>query len=138
MREYFGISNLNIKFELNKKSDENILYFNIFYLNPRKNIHFKILPDEINNIINLYLDEFIDIQTQILFTSDYPFYQPIWSLSKLSFNFKTNLLLNDIYKYIIDCHNSQYNHDWSPATDIEKDILDFIRKINIFEYIFDT
>ena len=32
--------------------------------------------------------------------------------------------------------NNEHISDWSPSIQIEKDILEFIQKINHFEYIF--
>jgi hypothetical protein len=43
--------------------------------------------------------------------------------------------LTEYYKEIIQKHNEQYQHYWSPATDIEQDILDFLRKINHFDVL---
>jgi hypothetical protein len=45
--------------------------------------------------------------------------------------------LFDYYQNIIYNHNLQYFNYWTPVTDIEKDIIDFIRKINHFEILID-
>lgn len=137
INKYFGIIDPNIKIELNKKNNETNLYLNIFYLKPQKKTHFKLFPDEINDLIYSYLNEYIDVEFKILYPLDYPFQPPIWSLTKNASNFVFKDLLNNIVEFAITCHNNQHNRDWSPATDIEKDILGFIVKINTFEYIFD-
>jgi hypothetical protein len=50
---------------------------------------------------------------------------------------QTNQQLEEekISKEIIQKHNEQYQHYWSPSTDIEQDILDFLRKINHFDVL---
>jgi hypothetical protein len=136
INKYFGIKDSNLNFVLNKKNNEKILYFNVFYLKPQKYTNFKNVPKEISDIIYSYLNDYVNIKIEIIYTEDYPFHYPIWNLLHFSCNINTPLNLNDIFNYIINCHNNQHIIDWSPATDIEKDILDFIRKINIFEYIY--
>ena len=137
INKYFGIIDPNVNITLNKKNNEEILYLNIFYLKPQEKIYFKLFPNEINDLVHSYLNEYIDIEAKILYPLDYPFQPPIWSLTKNISNFDFKNLLYSICEYAITCHNNQHTRDWSPATDIEKDILDFIRKINTFEYIFD-
>jgi hypothetical protein len=137
INKYFGINDTNINITVNKKNNEEILYLNIFYLKHQEKINFKIIPNELNDLIHSYLNEYVTIQTDILFPSDYPFIPPIWSLLKVSSNFDFKDLLHNISEYAVTCHNNQTTRDWSPATDIEKDILDFIRKINTFEYVFE-
>ena len=132
--EYFGIKDQNLKFKLLKKNDKNELFFNIYYLKPQQKIDFKNVPQEISNIINSYLNDYINIKFKIQFDNDYPFHPPSWSLLSFSSNIIIGVNLSDIYHHILNCHNNQIERDWSPATDIEKDIIDFIRKINIFDF----
>jgi hypothetical protein len=134
--EYFGIKDTNLKFKLFKKNDKNELYFNIYYLKPQEKINFKNVPNEINDIIYSYLNDYIDIQVKIDYKIDYPFDYPVWTLLHFSSNINSQWDLYDIFSFFLNCHNNQHIRDWSPATDIEKDILDFIRKINIFEFIY--
>jgi hypothetical protein len=134
--EYFGIKDTKLNFTLNKKNNEEVIYLNVLYFKPQKYFNFNNVPYEINDIINSYLNDYIDLQVKINYTMDYPFHQPEWSLLHFSSNIKSNWQLDNIFSYLINCHNNQHVRDWSPATDIEKDILDFIRKIYIFEYIY--
>jgi hypothetical protein len=136
INNYFGINDKHLNFTLNKKKDEEVLYLNVSYLKKQEYFSFNKVPNEINDIINSYLNDYIDLQVKINYTSEYPFSQPIWSLDYFASNINSNWSLENIFSFLINCHNSQHARDWSPATDIEKDILDFIRKINIFEYIY--
>lgn len=134
--KYFEIKDPYLNFELTRKKNEDILYFNVFYFKPQEHFNFKNVPKEINDIINSYLNDYVNLQIKIDYAlNDYPFHHPVWHLLNFSSNIDSNWSLNDIFSYLINCHNSQHIRDWSPATDIEKDILDFIRKINIFEFI---
>ena len=44
--------------------------------------------------------------------------------------------MSDYIEHIIKTHNDMYKLDWSPAISVEHDILNFIERLNIFEYIF--
>jgi hypothetical protein len=94
------------------------------------------LPKELSRIISEYLPTKITICIEILFPNNYPFIQPTYSLMNVEHNVP-NLPINlkDYCEYIVDNHNAQYKHYWSPAIEIDKDILDFVRKINHFEYL---
>ena len=64
--------------------------------------------------------------------------QPVWLLQNIKQNVKVQQLvdINEYYSNIINIHNKQNAESWSPATKIETDIVEFIRKINHFEYLF--
>jgi hypothetical protein len=134
--KYFGITDPNLSFKLIRKNNDDELYFNVLYFKPQEYFNFKNVPKEINDIINSYLNDYVDMQININYMNDYPFNCPNWSLLSFSSNITSDWELNDIFSYLINCHHRQLNRDWSPATDIEKDILDFIIKINIFDYIY--
>jgi hypothetical protein len=91
----------------------------------------------INDIIATYATDIINIKIKINHYDDYPFKFPVWNLTTLLYNIKYPLNLRDYYKYIIDNHNNRYKTDWSPAIGVEKDILEFISKINHFDYLID-
>ena len=136
INNYFGINDKHLNFTLNKKNDEEVLYLNVLYFKKQEYFSFNKVPDEINDIINSYLNDYINLLVKINYTMEYPFHYPEWSLLHFSSNINSNWQLDNIFSYLINCHNNQHVRDWSPATDIEKDILDFIRKIYIFEYIY--
>jgi len=95
------------------------------------------LPDEILNIILEYSQESIRFKVRIEHPVGYPFTQPIWLLQEVKYNMATNmnLRLTDYYAYLVDTHNSQNGHSWSPSICIEKDVLDFIRKTLYFDHL---
>ena len=98
---------------------------------------FDVLPLELSRMISVYNAQIIHMQLKIVFSPDYPFSQPIWSLMNVEQTFLSPPInLQDYYSYLVDNHNSQYSIFWTPAIDVEKDILDFIRKINYFEYLY--
>jgi len=135
IEDYFGIINQPNKI-LNfiTKREENEVYFTISFVKSC-NIDIENFPKEINDIISSYASEFINIKLKILHFDDYPFKHPVWSLLDVSYNIKLPLNLKDYYNYIVKNHNDRHAFDWSPATDIEKDILEFIQKINHFDML---
>jgi hypothetical protein len=96
------------------------------------------LPIEIIRQIQEYGNHFIDMEIDIYFPNQYPFIQPLWCLKNIKHNVKVQQLvdINEYYSNIINNHNKQNAASWSPATKIETDIVEFIRKINHFEYLF--
>jgi hypothetical protein len=133
IESYFGIINEpNTILNFTTKREENEVYFTVSFVKSY-NIDIQNLPKEINDIISSYASEFINIKFKILHYDDYPFHPPEWSLSSVFYNTKLLLNLNDYYNYIVKNHNDKYKNDWSPAINIEKDILEFIQKINHFD-----
>jgi hypothetical protein len=135
IENYFGIINEpNKKLNFTTKREENEVYFTVSFVKSY-NIDIRELPKEINDIISSYASEFININLKILHYNNYPFHPPEWCLSKILCNIKLPFDIKDYYNYIIKNHNDKYKNDWSPAIDIEKDILEFIQKINHFEML---
>jgi hypothetical protein len=135
IENYFGIINeSDKKLNFTSKREENEVYFTVSFIKSY-NIDIKSFPKEINDIISSYASEFINISFKILHFDDYPFHPPEWSLSKILCNIKTPFNIKDYYNYIINNHNNTYKKDWSPAINIEKDILEFIQKINHFDML---
>ena len=118
-----------------QKENENNILLTTRFLKKKKAVNILAFPVEINDIIASYCDEFINLTMQISHPQDYPFVPPIWSLINVQDNVNSLLNIPEYYEYKIETHNSQYRDYWSPATDIEKDILDFIQKINHFDYL---
>ena len=138
LEDYYGIKNtdtrkLKIK---HLRTRPNKIYLDICFENARY-YDFINLPQELSRIISEYVPTVINIRIEIAFPNDYPFRRPIYSLMNVEHNVSNSpVILEEYYKYIVDNHNAQYKHYWSPVIEIQKDILDFIRKINHFEYLF--
>lgn len=139
LEKHFGIVNTNpnkqfstyIQFLQPNELELNITYEKIYPF-----MDFEKLPPELSSVIHSYTTGRLSITASILYTSEYPFRPPIWSLIDVKHNtINTSLNLKDYYSYLIDNHNEQYSNDWSPAINYDIDILDFIQKINHFEYI---
>jgi hypothetical protein len=133
--EQFNSSDYKLKFTMNKV-DEDIL-LNVLFIKKCTLFNFT-LPIELIRIINSYANDKIDITFKITFPRSYPFTPPYWMLIRLNHNFviEQPLSIEEHYKFIIKTHNFYNNKKiWSPATDIEKDILLFISRINHFEYL---
>ena len=96
------------------------------------------LPPEINGLIAEYLPSYITLELRMYYTNTYPFDIPEWSLVYCDDRLASSLKnAKEYYRYIIHNHNSIYqNHNWSPATDIDKDILQFMIRINHFDSLF--
>ena len=103
------------------------------------------LPVELCSIIKSYSSNFISLKFKIEYIGNYPFDQPIWSLVSEE-NDMTHLpkgfVLSDYFHDLVERHNGQYSelsrgHNWSPAIDIRRDMINFILKINHFDMIVD-
>ena len=95
------------------------------------------LPDDLQRIIQDYNHNYVGITVHIEFPVTYPFKPPTWYLIDVEHNLPISLHLRDYYDTIVQNHNTQYWNDWSPAIDIEQDILYFVQRINHFDYILD-
>ena len=96
------------------------------------------LPPEINGLIAEYLPSYITLELRIDYTNTYPFDIPQWSLVSCNDRLASSLKnAEEYYTYIINTHNSMHRSDnWSPAIDIDKDILQFMIRINHFDSLF--
>ena len=133
--EQFNSSDYKLNFTINKV-DEDIL-LNVLFIKKCTLFNFT-LPIELIRIINSYANDKIDITFKITIPCSYPFTPPYWMLIRVKHNFviEQSLSLEEHYKFIIKIHNFCNDKKiWSPATDIEKDILLFISRINHFEYL---
>lgn len=138
LQKHFGISNSDKSKEFTVHMnliESNQLEVSFTYKKSFPFIDFKALPLEISDLVHSYISGYICIKANILYTTEYPFKQPIWKLVDVEHNVSTHINLKDYYEYLIKKHNEQYLIDWSPAINFDTDILDFIQKINHFEYI---
>jgi restriction endonuclease S subunit len=96
------------------------------------------LPPEINGLVSEYLPSYITLELRIDYTSAYPFDIPKWSIVSCNDRLASSLKnAEEYYKYIIYTHNSIYQqHNWTPTIDIDKDILQFMIRINHFDSLF--
>ena len=143
--EYFNINNdyLNEdkflhKYIKVKNITENSIIISIDLSMKGDYFHFPKLPPEINYMIQSFNYININFELNISFHNKYPFRRPNWSLVKESLNTDTlyGINMSDYIEHIIKTHNDMYKLDWSPAISVEHDILNFIERLNIFEYIF--
>jgi ubiquitin-protein ligase len=137
LQDYYGLKNdNNNKFTINyNRTEKNNLKLDIYFEKARS-YDFIDLPYEISNIISGLAATFIKIQLEIIFPENYPLCVPLLSFINIEHNISNSVInLELYYKYIIDNHNELYKKEWSPAIDISKMILDFIQKINHFEYL---
>jgi len=138
LEKHFGIVNTNpnrqflIHIQLLQPNE---LKINITYEKIYPFMDFGKLPPELSSLIHSYRKDRISIMINILYTAEYPFKPPIWSLLDVKHNIKSPIDLSEYYSYLIGNHNEQYGIDWSPAINYDIDILNFIQKINHFEYI---
>lgn len=97
----------------------------------------KQLPHEINALISHYLPSTIMLHIHIHFTNGYPFDPPRWSLISCDDRLASSLKnAKEYYEYIIQNHNDSNLYNWSPATNIDSDILTFMLRIHPFDNLF--
>jgi hypothetical protein len=126
IEKYF---NINDRYHIYlEKKDENLL-FTLSYIEDY-NYDIKNLPNEICNFIMSFLKIRLIVKINISFPEDYPFKNPIWSIISVETNINKSLNLNEYFQHLIYSQNCQNKCSWSPAIDIEKDILIFITRIN--------
>jgi hypothetical protein len=139
LEKYYGIITPIIRVDTDSIQENEILLSICFQKKNPIIYNFLKLPDDMNTLIADYYNlDYMDIHAKIIFTSSYPFRPPIWEYVDMRTNLcsqKLSLDLVEYYQYLIHNHNQQYEHYWTPVTDIEQDILDFVRKINHFEFL---
>jgi hypothetical protein len=143
IEDYFDIVGINdnekINFIHNVKSNNTI---NLEIRFTKNNILYDILElplDICREIFEYYSIDYIFINLNIVYNSiTSPFSAPNWNLINVKHNISIPIDLTEYYKGIVHFHNSLNNIQWSPAIDIDKDILDFIQKINHFDYMLDN
>lgn len=135
LEKYFGLIHNYDTFKIiPQKTENNTLLLTIQV--EKKHYHdFKQLPSDLSHYISEYLTEYITICIEIIFPTEYPFQPPIYTLLSTKYNIGLPISVDNYYNKLVDNHNIQYKREWSPAIDIEKDILYFICRINHFEYL---
>ena len=136
LKEYFGIidtSQRSVNFDATHNNDGTI--FTICFKEVNKMVNIRCLPMDIICKISSYLNCYLTIKTKIIYPQDYPFEPPQWSLVCVKHNIESRMNLKEYYEYLVETHNNKYSIDWSPAIHIDIDILDFISKINHFDYL---
>lgn len=92
-----------------------------------------------SRLFSLSYGDMLSLDCLISYSQDYPFSPPNWSLTRIVVSDHTQHIdVKEYYKNIVENHNLQYTYDWSPSINLGTDMLDFIQKINHFEYIFDN
>jgi hypothetical protein len=138
LKDYYGIIDTperSINVDAVQKNAETI--FTVCFKENNSMINIERLPMDIICKISSYINCSLTIKTKIVYPQDYPFAPPQWSLVCVRHNMVSRLNLKEYYEYLVETHNNQYQVDWSPSIHIDKDILDFIRRINNFDYLID-
>lgn len=136
LEKYFGLNhNYDVFKIVPQKTDINKLVLNIHV--EKKHYHdFKQLPSDISDLISEYLPDYLTFCVEITYPYEYPFKPPIYQLQSIKYNLVNRpISIDKYYATIVNNHNVQYKREWSPAIDIEHDILYFICRINHFEYL---
>jgi ubiquitin-protein ligase len=133
IQKYFNINVDNLVFKVDRI--ENDLFLTLSYV---KNFVYDIkeLPCEMNRLIMTYLNNNLTVKIKISFTDNYPFVSPQWTLINVENHINHNINIRDYFQEMINSHNCQYANSWSPAINIENDILIFITRID--DTIFQT
>lgn len=75
--------------------------------------------------IKSYIEKRIKFTVNIFYRRDTPFKAPLWTLTDIQ---TINFNKVEVNK-IIQRHNNEYTHDWSPSIILEKDILYFTERL---------
>jgi hypothetical protein len=128
IQKYFNIRDANLNFSLDL--NQNNLFFTISYV---EKISYDLtdLPNDMSNVIMSYLNSNMFIKLQITFPEAYPFEPPSWRLISVENGLNQSVNLDAYFQDIVNIQNCQNSSNWSPAIDIEKEILGFIIKIEM-------
>jgi hypothetical protein len=136
LKEYFGIIDTPQRIvNINATHNNEAVICTVSFKEVNKMINIRCLPMDIICKISSYLNCYLTIKTKIIYPQDYPFEPPQWSLVCVKHNIESRMNLKEYYEYLVETHNNKYSIDWSPAIHIDIDILDFISKINHFDYL---
>ena len=97
------------------------------------------IPIEVIREVQSYLIHEIELFLRMNFTREYPFVAPMWTLLDIQPSLCRKFHV-DLFRYYQDKtnqHNQYYHVHWTPAISIAGDILDFVRRVNHFEEIFE-
>jgi hypothetical protein len=136
LKEYFGIvDTAQRSVNIDATHNNEVVTCTVSFKEVNKMINIGRLPMDIIRKISSYLNCYLEIKTKIVYPPAYPFDPPQWSLVCVRHNIESRLNLKEYYEYLVETHNNKYRVDWSPAIHINIDILDFISKINHFDYL---
>jgi ubiquitin-protein ligase len=136
LKEYFGIIDTPQRIvNIDATHNNEAVICTVSFKEVNKMVNIECLPMDIIREISSYLNCYLTIKTKIVYPQDYPFDPPQWSLVCVRHNIESRLNLKEYYEYLVETHNNQYSVDWSPAIHINVDILDFIRRLNNFDYL---
>lgn len=132
---YFGLGeSLRCKYEMNI-FNHNVINLTFLYTHKTDNLF--LLPEEISKHIYSFLEpDFITFTLEIYVPENFPLMHPIWSLKDLNTEAKNKKFIYNYIKHRLNLHNHQYRLYGFPSVTLEKNILDFITKINHLEYLF--
>lgn len=118
--------------------EENSIHLRIRYQKVFR-VHRLSLPIELVREVQSYLIHQIELFLRMNFTREYPFVAPSWTLLDVQGTLCKHFpkILFRYYQDKTDQHNQYYNIHWTPAISISGDILDFIRRVNHFEEMFE-
>lgn len=121
-------------------SMQNILYnrieFNISYKShPYKPCDFDVLPIELNEIIDSFLDERITLDIAIFIPLCYPFRPSNIVLTHIHCNEKIYASLQSLYCHRIKSYNEALNRQWTPIMTFDKQMLYITSLFSDFEHI---
>lgn len=132
---FFNLPDKNLNFNIEYHND----HYNLLIFYNKQGVYFEFpqLPSELNAYIWKFNVIKINIKFKINSGGNYPFLPPIWELIDLNHNINSYIDLHDYYRYIVDTHNNKNNiiNSWSPANRLIKDLLEFIMRINHFDYL---
>ena len=134
LREYYGF---NEKINILVEEGTNELNVTVLYKNKHPKLSFAGMPSEVNDIINSFCGDFIEIRASLSCPKFFPFHPPIWQIIKVNNNLYNRgiIQLEEYYTYIVEGVNRSNVTNWSPAYGFETEILRFLMRINHFESV---
>ena len=151
MREGVGLKNLQSAYGLSLKDNESLdisvdlheshYFLHIYYtrkpaLSPSP---LDVLPDDILYQLGKYLNQRVHLVFRVDLPESYPFKGPHWSLeSCVGTCAGWSKALTNYYTRVAQERNSGIYYSWSPASNIDNDILGMIADINDFANVLQT
>jgi len=123
IHEYFNILYPIVEVKQNNCLNYELTIKHEVRYNPIKQIK---LPEDILKYISSYIEFGFYIVIDIQYPRDIPFKEPKWTIITEK---ELNLKHNEFWKTIVKQHNKDNSLDWSPAINLEKDVLCFISRI---------
>ena len=138
IKNYIGIEDNRIKLNAKKcNASEETIIIDINYFDKIEYINFN-LPKEINDIINSYCGNFIELKLKLECYTGFPFVSPMWSLINIKHNLLNNTInIQEYYLWIIENINQENSerNGWTPIYGFDKELLRFFTRINHFDIL---